>query len=69
MALAVPLMDTRRAREELGWQPQRSAEDAFLELLDGMREGAGTDTPPLEAGGAGPLRIKEFLTGIGGRNP
>jgi nucleoside-diphosphate-sugar epimerase len=69
MALAVPIMDTRRARAELGWQPQRSAEDAFLELLDGMREGAGTDTPPLEAGAAGPFRIKEFLTGIGGRNP
>jgi UDP-glucose 4-epimerase len=69
MALAVPIMSTRRAREELGWQPQRSAEDAVLELLDGMYEGAGTDTPPLEAGGAGPLRIKEFLTGIGGRNP
>jgi nucleoside-diphosphate-sugar epimerase len=69
MALAVPIMDTRRAREELEWQPQRSAEDALLELLDGMHEGAGTETPPLEAGGAGPLRIKEFLTGIGGRNP
>jgi nucleoside-diphosphate-sugar epimerase len=69
MALAVPIMDTRRAREELGWQPQRSAEDALLELLDGMHEGAGIETPPLVAGGAGPLRIREFLTGIGGRNP
>jgi nucleoside-diphosphate-sugar epimerase len=69
MALAAPLMDTRRAREELGWQPQRSAEDALLELLEGMHDGAGTDTPPLVGGGAGPLRIKEFLTGIGSRNP
>jgi nucleoside-diphosphate-sugar epimerase len=69
MALAVPIMSTRRAREELGWQPKRTAEHAFCELLDGMRAGAGEDTPPLEADGAGPLRIKEFLTGIGGRNP
>jgi UDP-glucose 4-epimerase len=69
MALAVPILNTRRAREELGWQPQHSAEEAFLQLLHGMREGAGTDTPPLEAGGGGRLRIKEFLTGIGGRNP
>jgi hypothetical protein len=34
-----------------------------------MHDGAGTDTPPLVGGGAGPLRIKEFLTGIGSRNP
>jgi hypothetical protein len=32
-----------------------------------MREGAGLDTPPLEAGGAGPLRARELLSGVGGR--
>lgn len=42
-------MDSARARNELGWQPQRRADDALVELLDGMRDGAGTDTPPLAA--------------------
>ena len=44
-----------------------SAGEALLELLEGMREGAGLDTPPLEPGGAGPLRAREFLSGIGSR--
>ena len=63
MALAVPLMDTSRARERLGWEPRRSAVDAFSELLDGLRDGSGLETPPLEPGGAGPLRAREFLAG------
>jgi UDP-glucose 4-epimerase len=67
MGLSVPLLDCTRAREELGWEPQRSASDALLDLLAGMREGAGIDTPPLEPGGAGPLRAREFLSGVGGR--
>ena len=69
MALKVPIMDTTRVRSELGWSETKSSEQALLELLAGMRRGAGTETPPLEGGGAGPLRIREFLTGIGGRNP
>jgi UDP-glucose 4-epimerase len=67
MGLAVPVMDTTRARTELGWQPTRSSSDALLDLLDGLHEGAGLDTPPLEAGGAGPLRLREFASGVGGR--
>ncbi|MDQ3678305.1 MAG: NAD-dependent epimerase/dehydratase family protein, partial [Actinomycetota bacterium] len=39
MALGVPLMDTSRARNELGWTATRSAGDALLELLEGMRRG------------------------------
>jgi nucleoside-diphosphate-sugar epimerase len=69
MALAVPLMDTTRAREELGWQPRHSAGDAFLELLGGMRESAGEPTPPLAPQSGGPLRIREFLTGVGRKAP
>ena len=67
MALAVPLMDSRRAREQLGWKPLRTAGEALLELIEGMREGAGFDTPPLEAGGKGPLRARELLSGVGSR--
>lgn len=67
MAFAVPVMDTTRARTELGWTPERTSTDALLDLLDGMRAGAGLDTPPLEPGGAGPLRAREFASGVGAR--
>jgi UDP-glucose 4-epimerase len=67
MGLAVPLMDTRRARTELGWEPRRSATDALAELLDGMRAPAGLPTPPLEPRAGGPLRARELLTGLGRR--
>jgi UDP-glucose 4-epimerase len=65
MALAVPLLDTARARDELGWTPHHRADAALLELIDGMRRGDGIDTPPLSPSGAGPGRIKELLTGVG----
>jgi UDP-glucose 4-epimerase len=67
IALGTPLMDISRAREELGWQPQLSAGDALLDLLDGLQSGAGMHTPPLEPGGAGPARAREFLSGVGAR--
>lgn len=47
LALGVPLMEVRRATEELGWGPQSSSSQALLELVDGLRRGAGIDTPPL----------------------
>jgi UDP-glucose 4-epimerase len=65
----VPIMDTTRARTELGWTPQRSADEALLDLLEGLRSGAGLDTPPLARGTSGPFRIREILTGVGGREP
>ncbi|MEJ7893831.1 MAG: NAD-dependent epimerase/dehydratase family protein [Solirubrobacteraceae bacterium] len=67
MALAVPIMDTRKARDELGWTPARTSSDALLELLDGMRRGDGAPTPPLEAGSAGLLRWREIASGVGAR--
>jgi nucleoside-diphosphate-sugar epimerase len=69
MALAVPVMDTARIRNELGWEPRKTAGEALLELLRGMRRQDGAPTPPLRSDGSGPFRIREFLTGIGGRNP
>ena len=50
LALGVPLLDSARARRELGWEPRRTAEEALLELLAGIRDGAGMDTPPLAPG-------------------
>jgi UDP-glucose 4-epimerase len=69
MAMSVPIMDTSRARQELGWSPGRSADEALLDLLEGLRTGAGLDTPPLSPRTSGPLRIRELLTGVGGREP
>ena len=40
---------------------------ALLELLAGMREPAGLETPPLESQAGGPLRLRELLTGVGRR--
>jgi UDP-glucose 4-epimerase len=65
MGLGVPIMDTSRAQRELGWEPRRSAIEAFEELFDGIREKAGLSTPPLDPSTSGPLRIREVLTGIG----
>jgi hypothetical protein len=69
MALGVPLMDVTRARDELGWTPRHSSREALMDLLNGMRDGSGVDTPPLHPGAGGPLRVREILTGIGARNP
>jgi UDP-glucose 4-epimerase len=67
MGLAVPVMDTTRAREHLGWTPTMDSESALRELLEGMRETSGLDTPPLRPHAGGPFRVREFLTGVGRR--
>jgi UDP-glucose 4-epimerase len=65
MGLGVPIMDITRAHTELGWTPQRTAADALLDLLDGMRDGAGCETPPLSPQTTAPARVREVLTGVG----
>lgn len=67
LALGVPMMDTSRAREELGWEPGASSLDALDDLLEGMRNAEGAPTPPLEPNAGGPLRAREIATGIGQR--
>ncbi len=63
MGLGVPLMDSTRAIDELGWAARHSAGDALLELLDGIRRSSGMNTPPLEPKAGGPLRIRELPPG------
>ena len=67
MGLASPLLDTTRARDELGWSPRHSGEDAIADLLAGMRDAAGLDTPPLAPRTSGVARIRELTSGIGKR--
>ena len=68
LALAVPLLDCGRALERLDWMPLHSSTDALLELLNGLRERDGIETPPLASDTGGPLRVREILTGVGARD-
>lgn len=47
LALEVPLMDTRRAREELGWSASRTAVSVLEETVAGMRDSASGSTVAL----------------------
>jgi nucleoside-diphosphate-sugar epimerase len=67
MGLRVPIMNTTRIREELGWAPEHDALSTLEELFDGLRSGDGLATPPLDPDAGGPGRVRELLTGIGGR--
>jgi len=49
LAFQLPLMSTDRARRELGWSPQHSSTATLLELLEGIRTGAGASTWPLRS--------------------
>lgn len=68
LLFAVPLMDTTRACEELGWKPAHSAFEALREVIEGMREGAGADTPPLRPTPGITGRLSELRTGVGARD-
>ena len=61
LALGAPLLDTSRAREELGWSPQHTGEQVALELLEGIADGASQPTPPLRPGD----RREEIEAGVG----
>jgi UDP-glucose 4-epimerase len=67
MGLGSPLMSTERARDILGWAPLHDANETLHELLGGMREGDGMDTPPLRP--RAQLRLRELTTRVGGTNP
>ena len=67
LALAVPLLDTTRARTELEWAPARRGDETFLEFIHGLRDGAGIDTPPLAPRTGGPFRLRELAGGVGER--
>ncbi|AOS63258.1 NAD-dependent epimerase/dehydratase family protein [Actinoalloteichus hymeniacidonis] len=53
--LRLPVLDTTRARVELGWSPVHTSRDALGEFFLGLRTGPGP-TPPLAAQGLGRLR-------------
>jgi nucleoside-diphosphate-sugar epimerase len=65
LALRVPIMDSSRARAELGWNPAHDSLDALREFLDGLRHNTGMDTPQLSASTGGPFRLRELISGVG----
>jgi nucleoside-diphosphate-sugar epimerase len=65
--MSLPLMSTRRAREQLDWRPLVTAEGAIDALLVGLHEGTGGDTPPLAPETSGPGRVNELASGVGQR--
>lgn len=50
MGLGVPVMDTTRARTELGWEPAHASTAALTELVHGMGHGRAGPTPALRPG-------------------
>ncbi|GAB4100580.1 NAD-dependent epimerase/dehydratase family protein [Sinomonas halotolerans] len=51
MAVQVPIMDTARARNELGWKPRRTSQEAVSAVLGGMQEASGVSASrPLRPG-------------------
>lgn len=62
LALGVPLLDTTRAREELGWAPSRDGLETIVELLHALADRSGGPTPPLRRGDRG----SELAAGVGG---
>lgn len=61
LALGSPLLRTDRAAQELDWRPRWDALEALDDVLDGLRDGAGDATPPLEADDAR-SRVVELAT-------
>lgn len=47
LAFAVPLLDSTRARTELGWEPVIDARAALREVVEGMTDAAGAPSPVL----------------------
>ncbi|GAA3015614.1 NAD-dependent epimerase/dehydratase family protein [Streptomyces fulvorobeus] len=45
--LRLPVLDSTRAHEVLGWRPVHTAAEALTAFLKGVRQGAGEDTAPL----------------------
>lgn len=64
---SLPVMDTSRARRELGWTPKYTATETLADFLTGITEPTGGPTPRLALHAGGPARVKEVVSGVGAR--
>lgn len=67
MTVNIPVLDTSRAREELGWTPGFSGREAVRSVLRGIAMGASGPTPPLEEMSLGEHLREALRTGVGRR--
>jgi len=63
LAMNAPLLDSTRARVELGWAPQFDALTALTDLIDGLAAGAGTASPALRPRAPLPGRLAALARG------
>jgi nucleoside-diphosphate-sugar epimerase len=63
----IPMLDTARAREVLGWTPRHDSLEAVRAFLAGLVSGEGGPTPPLAPSTGGRHRGHEVATGVGER--
>jgi UDP-glucose 4-epimerase len=63
LALKAPLMSCDRAAGDLGWRPATDAVSAFRELLAGIADTSGTESPPLAENPDLPGRFGGLLRG------
>jgi nucleoside-diphosphate-sugar epimerase len=59
-----PLLDTSRARTELGWSPRFTTAQALLETVDAMSAGRGGGSPVLRPRASGPFRVLEVVRAL-----
>jgi UDP-glucose 4-epimerase len=64
LAFAIPLLDSSRARQELGWTPAVDARTALAEVVAGMAETAATTSPALR-----PRSVTSELAALVRRGP
>jgi nucleoside-diphosphate-sugar epimerase len=64
MGFALPLLDSTRARRELGWAPSVGADAVLREVLQGMRDRASDRTPALR-----PRAVLSALRDLAARGP
>lgn len=68
LAARCPIMDTARARGELGWTPRHDGRSALRSVLRGIADGSAGPTPPLAVH---PVEVElhdALRTGMGGRS-
>jgi len=67
LALQIPMLQTARAREVLGWSPRFTAQQALTAFLAGLSLD-GLPTPPLARETSGAFRVRDIGTGLGQRD-
>lgn len=67
LAVRCPVLDTGRARRELGWSPVHDARDTIREVLEGMADGQGGPTPTLASDAGVADRAQQLASGQGER--